>query len=479
VVECVNSANVTTGTEPGWAYVETGGIVGESNYVFACANNGSVKTESGLDFAGLGGIVGICNYSVNFCRNNGPVSAGQYYTYTGGIVGISNTVNGSVTAADVSGEYAVGGIVGMINGGLLQNNIVLSNVIIIGEWYVGGIVGIVGWLDGVIKNNVAGGSAIKGYSGSAHEANRVMGGVDEISGIHTLINNCANPDMEMTVSNSLPHSNDMVLNGAPVPEQYIDLNDLNGGNCDFPIPEDVDDLACLAADCACPQRPIAPSGRSLSFNTSVPGAALPMINASNALTRGPSEEVAAGLGDLLMDIGTFINKLGLVTQTLGNVVNYGMDHASGLDELTELNNSVASNTNANAGITKALSRAICCIASTVCCGGSSGPIGPKEGCVWLQVVVDVSGAPVSGLEYDLYDPSTGTITPMSTQEFGVLKLDNLKVGVTYTLMPIFTSHEFTDSSHELYIDSSYNVHLSGSTNLTIRLGVNSSSVAGF
>jgi len=401
--------------------------------------------------------------------------------------------------------WGFGGIIGNFGYGVVRDNIVFSNAIISGRIYVGGIVGMasadVGYT-ALIKNNLAGGEAINNGSLKAQNAHRVLGGNNWETFVPAVLrNNCANADMLMRVDNTF--TDGMVLDNVPIPvpdlNHWIDPDGLNGDNCEFTIfssPEDIEDLACLDVNCACPNSPVAPAGRSFSFDASVPDGYPSVYDSFNAMTkqtRALPGGIAEGLGVVVLDIGIYIKNLANGVEIQGNLVNFGITQYTGpgpFDDLIALNDSVSANLSANAGVVGALSEAVCCIVESLCrCVEPSpptGPTGPVVGnlCVSVQVVTDVSNACISGLEYILTDEDTGATETVTTDEYGVLKLEGLIAGDNYTLTPsglpvwwIDTWVADTDTPHTLIIDAYNNVTLDGKDDLKIKLNVKIENIA--
>ena len=132
-------------------YSNTGGVAGNNEgTVENCHVSGTVKGEGGsINY--IGGVVG-CNYgTVQNCSFSGTVSINNIGTLTGfgvgGVVGFNGysvplfgTVQNCYSIGTVSGEYAVGGVVGdNRDPGIVQNCYSTTNVS--GYQQVGGVVG--------------------------------------------------------------------------------------------------------------------------------------------------------------------------------------------------------------------------------------------------------------------------------------------------------------------------------------------------
>ena len=126
-------SNVThTGTTKGVGYV--GGIVGQhtSGSMTTAMNTGNV-TATSSSYAG--GIVGYSSVAISSANSVGTVTGKQY---TGGLAGISNTVNNSSADGPVTGTNYTGGLVGQSNGTISGCS---AKGKVTGQQYTGGLIG--------------------------------------------------------------------------------------------------------------------------------------------------------------------------------------------------------------------------------------------------------------------------------------------------------------------------------------------------
>ncbi|MBQ9107461.1 MAG: InlB B-repeat-containing protein [Clostridia bacterium] len=163
-------SGITTSGGAVWGHGYTGGIVGRAegtSSIINCTNLGTIVYNNGST-AGTGGILGYANgtITVTGCKNYGttsPTSANNNTTYNvyfsndtardgwGGIVGYSNsmlTLSGCENRASLIWKqnnaghdnfYAIGGIVGKMNNGLISSSKNFGNIE--GGKLTGGIVG--------------------------------------------------------------------------------------------------------------------------------------------------------------------------------------------------------------------------------------------------------------------------------------------------------------------------------------------------
>lgn len=163
-------SGITTSGGAVWGYGYTGGIVGRAegtSSIINCTNLGTIVYNNGT-VAGTGGILGYANgtITVTGCKNYGTTSttsANNNTTYNvyfsnedardgwGGIVGYSNsmlTLSGCENRSSLiwkqndaghNNFYAIGGIVGKMNNGLISSSKNFGNIY--GGKLTGGIVG--------------------------------------------------------------------------------------------------------------------------------------------------------------------------------------------------------------------------------------------------------------------------------------------------------------------------------------------------
>ncbi len=145
IENCSFSGNVTASTETEKIYANAGGIVGRmtGGKITGCfVDQGSVITTEG-DGSASGGIAAYA------------------------IVGLSDEISECMFDGTVNSTYSAGGIVGTVNGGIIQNNDVLGNARINGDYRAGGIIGIVEAASTIRNNNVYSGAQVSSSSRSA------------------------------------------------------------------------------------------------------------------------------------------------------------------------------------------------------------------------------------------------------------------------------------------------------------------------
>ena len=155
VLKNIRLENVAFYTESKWRdYVGT--VVGSAQGGFVidnCAAEGIIRASSPEDFAYAGGLAGSLMYGlVSNCRTNVDAGAwsGHNYSYTGGMMGISNraTVINSYTLGDVHGDAdqtnraEAAGFVAL-DGGICINCYARGNVEVVSKYsmYMGGFAG--------------------------------------------------------------------------------------------------------------------------------------------------------------------------------------------------------------------------------------------------------------------------------------------------------------------------------------------------
>ena len=145
IENCSFTGNVTATTETEKIYANAGGIVGRmtGGKITGCfVDQGSVLTAEG-DGAASGGIVGYA------------------------VISLSDEISECMFDGTANSDYSAGGIIGTVNGGIIQNNDVLSNARINGTYRAGGIAGIVEAASTIRNNNVYSGAQVSSSSRSA------------------------------------------------------------------------------------------------------------------------------------------------------------------------------------------------------------------------------------------------------------------------------------------------------------------------
>ena len=162
---CTNSGAVTSVGEyyNGRGYV--GGIAGYANEIISCTNKGTVTGSKGME---IGGIVGFANKTLTSCVNEGMIIG---TSRVGGIAGCieavtadGNSNKGVITASDnsaagvfgdarkstitntvnegtVNGKGNVGGVIGILYAGKVENAESKSESVNGTGYYTGGVIG--------------------------------------------------------------------------------------------------------------------------------------------------------------------------------------------------------------------------------------------------------------------------------------------------------------------------------------------------
>ena len=211
IINCINNVEITA--ENGYA----GGIAGlieENGTIERCVNNSSISsTEYANDTKDtfIGGIIGASYANISESTNNGNITS--IYSATGGIAGesfkeISNCDNNGivqVTGKNINSDSTIGGIVGYIENGKVENCNNNNEVKSEGNC-VGGVVGISSSSEILNCNNI---SQVTVNNGSS-----VGGILGLFGGSQRVIENCSN-------------SGNIIDNGSSL----IDGNSLVGGIC--------------------------------------------------------------------------------------------------------------------------------------------------------------------------------------------------------------------------------------------------------
>ena len=211
IINCINNIEITA--ENGYA----GGIAGlieENGTIEKCVNNSSISsTEYANDTKDtfIGGIIGASYANISESANNGNITS--IYSATGGIAGesfkeISNCDNNGivqVTGKNINSDSTIGGIVGYIENGKVENCNNNNEVKSEGNC-VGGVVGISSSSEILNCNNI---SQVTVNNGSS-----VGGILGLFGGSQRVIENCSN-------------SGNIIDNGSSL----IDGNSLVGGIC--------------------------------------------------------------------------------------------------------------------------------------------------------------------------------------------------------------------------------------------------------
>ena len=189
IINCINNVEITA--KNGYA----GGIAGlieENGTIEKCVNNSSISSteyvSEGKDTF-IGGIIGASYANISESTNNGNITS--IYSATGGIAGesfkeISNCDNNGivqVTGKNINSDSTIGGIVGYIENGKVENcnN---NNEVKSGGNCVGGVVGISSSSEILNCNNI---SQVTAYNGSC-----VGGILGLFGGNQKVIENCSN-----------------------------------------------------------------------------------------------------------------------------------------------------------------------------------------------------------------------------------------------------------------------------------------------
>ena len=211
IINCINNVEITA--ENGYA----GGIAGlieENVTIERCVNNSngsSTEYVNDTKDTFIGGIIGASYANISESANNGNITS--IYSATGGIAGesfkeISNCDNNGivqVTGKNINSDSTIGGIVGYIENGKVENCNNNNEVKSEGN-FIGGIAGISNSSDIVNCNNV---SQININSGCY-----IGGTLGGFSGEQKVIENCTN-------------SGYILVKGASI----IDGNAIAGGIC--------------------------------------------------------------------------------------------------------------------------------------------------------------------------------------------------------------------------------------------------------
>ena len=172
ITNCSFTGNVTASTETESIYANAGGIVGRMTG--GSITNCYVDQESIITTAGDGSASGgIAAYAV---------------------IGLSDEISECMFDGIVNSTYSAGGIVGTLNGGIIQNNDVLGNARINGTYRAGGIAGIVEAASTIINNNVYLGAQV---SSTSRSAGGIIGYLGE-GAISTIDGNISNAEITGT-----------------------------------------------------------------------------------------------------------------------------------------------------------------------------------------------------------------------------------------------------------------------------------------
>ncbi|MBQ7593782.1 MAG: putative Ig domain-containing protein, partial [Synergistaceae bacterium] len=154
ITNCSFSGNVTGSTSTEKIYANAGGIVGRwtgGNITGCYVDQESIITSEG-DGSASGGIVGY------------------------GVVNLTDELSECMFDGTANSDYSAGGIIGTLNGGIIQSNDVLGNSRINGNYSAGGIAGIVQAASTIRNNNVYSGAQV---SSSSRSAGGIVGYIGE------------------------------------------------------------------------------------------------------------------------------------------------------------------------------------------------------------------------------------------------------------------------------------------------------------